>query len=609
MIAKFRAALLLFLLCLASASPLAQSSDPYADIAKARAPDGGFVLGDAEAGVKLIEFSDFLCGSCQRYEPIIAGFIRDHVLTGQAQFEYRIFPVIDPQLSVQSANLVECADILQPGRFWQAHDAMFQLTTEQGFTAESTAAFADLLDMDAEALGSCAATANQHAIDAQYGFELGVAGTPSLFVQYGSDAPLAIPALLPEQLDALVNAIRPQTEEPVLIEHGRYAGLSAFRRADGGFVLGDPAAPLTIVAFEDFLCPHCQVYQDTLHLFVETHIAQGLAQFEYRFFPVVNPDLSVTTSALAECVAVQDLGKFWDAHDLLFEFASAGNLDNISDSLANLLGLDAAALENCSSRAVQHLIDTQLAQSTGVTGTPATRARVDGGELEIVYGGGQPIDRGGLPYEMLSALAEGAEGIAVGAPEVSLLNESFLVDDSLLNGEPCAAPCWQGITPGETSLADALTIVQQLEGLTVVNSSDTVFVFASASGAPCCQISSQGGELVATMLFQHAPHITVGELIAAHGEPSFVTGQPFSASENALILNYPDIPMLLYTMVAGADGQLSEESPIVSAIYGTAEVFAAAFAATPFDDWKGYLSYSEYMDGEFDHMPEAQPGG
>ncbi|MXX50579.1 MAG: thioredoxin domain-containing protein, partial [Chloroflexi bacterium] len=505
--------------------------------------------------------------------------------------------------SVQSASLVECADNLQPGSFWRAHDAMFQLTTEHGFTAESPAVFAESLDMDAEALADCAATAGQHAVDARYGFALGVAGTPSLFVQYGDDEPLPIPLALPEQLDSLAKAIRPQSAEPVSIEHGRYAGILAFRRADGGFVLGDPAAPLTIVAFEDFLCPHCQAYQDTLHRFAETHIAKGLAQFEYRFFPVVHPELSVASATLAECVAVQDLGKFWDAHDLLFEFASAGELGNMSESLANLLQLDAAALEACSARAVQHLIDSQLGQSAGVTGTPATRARMNGGRLEVVYAGEQPIDRGGLPYEMLSALAEGADGLSIGAPERSLLNDGFLNDNSLLTGEPCAAPCWQGIKPGETSLAEALEIVEQLDGMTVVNRSEDTAVFASASGTPCCQIASQGSEYVATMLFQFAPKISVGDLIAAHGEPRFVTGQPFSASEYMLMLYYPETPMLLYAHVAGEDGRLSEASPIVSAIYATPEAFQNAFAARPFDNWKGYLRYSEYMDGQFDYSP------
>ncbi|MBC7812031.1 MAG: hypothetical protein H7175_12830, partial [Burkholderiales bacterium] len=33
-----------------------------------------------------------------------------------------------------------------------------------------------------------------------------------------------------------------------------YNGMIAERTADGGFILGDPNAPVTIVAFEDFTC-------------------------------------------------------------------------------------------------------------------------------------------------------------------------------------------------------------------------------------------------------------------------------------------------------------------------------------------------------------------
>ena len=603
MTAIFRAALVTFLLCIAGIAPLAQDADPYAGIDKTRLPDGGFALGNPDAPVKLIEFSDFLCGSCQRYKPVIDGFIRDHVLTGRAQFEYRIFPVIDAQLSAESASLVECADIAQPGMFWKAHDVMFALVSERGYTADTVAAFADALGQNAADLTACAETASQHKTDLDMGIRLGVRGTPSLFAQFGDGEPVAISVAMPEQLDALANAMRPLSTEPVAIEHGRYAGLTAFRSADGGFALGDPAAPLTIVLFEDFLCPYCQRYLDTVHLFVETHVAAGLANIEYRFFPVVNPQLSVASATLAECAGLQDLGKFWDAHDLLYEFASAGSLDNMTESLANLLQLDAEALDECGGRAVQYLIDQQLAQSAGVTGTPATRARVDGGALDVVFAGEQPMDRGGLPYDALSALAEGIDEVSVGPPERTLINPGFLDDDSLLNGEPCAPPCWQGITPGETSIADALAIVANLDGLTVLNSNETALVFAQGDGPPCCQISSQGGDSIATMLFQRAPTVTVGELVAAHGAPTYVNGQPFSDKESVLMLYYPDAPMLVYAMVAGADGQLSAESPIVSVLYATREVFDSAFAATPFDHWKGYLTYGEYMDGEYDYTP------
>src|SRR5215207_4842489 len=32
------------------------------------------------------------------------------------------------------------------------------------------------------------------------------------------------------------------------------------RLSDGGFIIGDPDAPITIVEFADWACPHCQDY-------------------------------------------------------------------------------------------------------------------------------------------------------------------------------------------------------------------------------------------------------------------------------------------------------------------------------------------------------------
>ena len=123
------------LICVSAALVQAQeSADPYADVPKSRLADGGFLLGNTEAEARLIEFSDFLCTSCQNYEPIIRRFIHDYVLNGRAQFEYRSFAVVDPVLSGRSASLVECADALAPGQFWRARDLMFELASTRGFT-------------------------------------------------------------------------------------------------------------------------------------------------------------------------------------------------------------------------------------------------------------------------------------------------------------------------------------------------------------------------------------------------------------------------------------------------------------------------------------------
>ncbi len=599
-----RLLLVVCLISLACFGAQAQDAlDPYADMVKSRSADGAFLLGDASADVKLIEFSDFLCTSCQNYAPIIKNFIRDHVATGQAQFEYRMFPVIDAELSASAANLAECADTLQPGSFWRAHDLMFELVSRAGFTDTTVSEFASALGHEAAALQSCAANAQQVIVDAAYGTDLGVSATPSLFVQYGEAAPLPIALALPEHFPAIVDALRPQTSDPVMIEHGRYAGIRTWRRADGGFVLGEPDAPVTIVAFEDFLCPHCQTYTGTLHSFVDAYVRTGQAQLEYRFYPLVNPQYSTLTARVAECAAVQSPGSFWDAHDLLFEFAAAGSLADIETHLADLLYLDADALQDCIRRSIQLLVDTQLGQSAGVSGTPAVRARADNGPLEVIFAEGQPVDRGGPPLDVLSALLAGTGDVTIGAPERSLLNDNFLADASLVTAEPCGPPCWQGIVPGQTSLDAAAEIIAALDGITILNADERGLLLSSQDGGPCCQIASIDGELVASILLQFAPQISISEVIAVHGEPPFVSGQPFTDAEAALSFYYPDSQMLLYVVVPGVNGQLQATSPVVSAIYATEEVMRAAMGAAPFDYWKGYLTYGEYMDGEYDYTP------
>lgn len=571
--------------------------DPYAELPKSRAADGAFVLGEPAADVTLIEFSDFLCTSCQNYEPVIRRFIQDYVQTGQAQIEYRIYPVIDPALSVQSASLVECADTLQPGQFWHARDLMFELVSTRGFTDQSVAAFADDLRLDHTRLLECAASAGQHAIDARYGLSLGAGAAPSLFLQYGEAAPIPIALALPEHHDALVNAIRPQSTASVLIERGRYAGLKTFRRTDGGFVLGDPAAPITIVAFEDFLCPHCQNYQTNVDTFVEEYVRTGQAQFEFRFYPLVNPQYSTTLAKTAECVATQDLSRFWDAHDLLFEFARRGALDDVTSSSASLLNLDANSLEECVDRSIQFLIDTQLAQTNFVSGTPAVRARRDGGDLELIFLGEQPIDRGAPTIFQLRALMEGSGEVTIGRPQPTLLNNLFLADTSLISGDPCAPPCWQNIVPGETSLADALRIVSALDTVSVLQQTEQAFQFGRPDAPACCQVSADETQTVDAIILQFAPEMTMGDALAKHGEPLFFRGQPYRQSEAILWFYYPELFTMIQAVVPGIDGSLQASSPLVAAYYLRERDMSGALAAGLFSPWQGYASYQDYTAG------------
>ena len=64
----------------------------YDTIPQTRLADGGFVLGNPESRVTIVEFADYYCPHCQDYKPVADRFIQEFVMTGQAQYEFRVLP-------------------------------------------------------------------------------------------------------------------------------------------------------------------------------------------------------------------------------------------------------------------------------------------------------------------------------------------------------------------------------------------------------------------------------------------------------------------------------------------------------------------------------------
>jgi protein-disulfide isomerase len=163
-----------------------------------------------------------------------------------------------------------------------------------------------------------------------------------------------------------------------------YANIHQERTADGAFILGDPAAPITIVAFEDFLCPHCQSYQPEIHAILEQYVATGKARFEFRMLPVNN--MSAVSFGLAECADELQPVTFWQAHDLLFTLASTTRFDQSSPrQFAEEMGLSYGALLECLETADQYQIDGSLADQydEAITGTPSVVWRLNGGDIRF----------------------------------------------------------------------------------------------------------------------------------------------------------------------------------------------------------------------------------
>ena len=148
------------------------------------------VLGDPNAKLTLIEFSDFQCPFCQRFHAETLPLIKaNYIDTGIVKLVYRDFPLqsIHPN-ALPAAVAAECAE--DQGIFWEYHDTLFQRMNEWGPRSAADAqqtfnAFAEELGLDIEQFVQCFDSGEyvtEVANDFTDGAEYGVTGTPAFFL-------------------------------------------------------------------------------------------------------------------------------------------------------------------------------------------------------------------------------------------------------------------------------------------------------------------------------------------------------------------------------------------------------------------------------------------
>lgn len=389
-----------------------------------------------------------------------------------------------------------------------------------------------------------------------------------------------------------------------------YPDLTTERAEDGAFVIGDSDAPVTIITFADFLCPHCQDYHEVSDDFIQTYVTSGQARFEYRFFPIIDNTYSPLMSIINECAHEQ--GAFWAAHDLLYDLAAERAIDaNLATTVAETLGLDVEAMTTCvdGEGPFQFQEDELYGLDLGVTGTPAVRVRVGDSEAGIIVLEGVEYGRGGPGLDVLSAFVESARPEDLVRMPNQLLDETLLADTSLVDGEPCAAPCWRGITPGETTFDEAVAILEDEDDLLNIEVQEQngakLATWESTEGIPCCQMTSQDGEEITFLQLRTSPDSTFGEVIAAYGEPAYLEGVPYTRRQTIFNVYYPDLNWVVFVFAPGASEPLNEDSAVIGAVYLNTDVMMSVLENANLHAWEGYASLAEYDEGPF----EITPGG
>jgi protein-disulfide isomerase len=144
-----------------------------------------------------------------------------------------------------------------------------------------------------------------------------------------------------------------------------------------GTTMGSPDAPVTVQAWEDFMCPACRQWTTTVEpLLNEQYIKSGQVRLEFHQFPLSIHAPGAEMAAQASLCA-NDQNAFWPYHHRLFPAQDQGQAGFTIDALvryADELGLDSRALMDCmSSQTYRDAVTASVndALSLGLNATPS----------------------------------------------------------------------------------------------------------------------------------------------------------------------------------------------------------------------------------------------
>lgn len=157
------------------------SKRPYV-VAKVRLESEDPVLGNREAKVGIIEFSDYQCPLCFRFHmQILPKLKKSYRDSGKVQYFFRNFPLGFHRKAKGAAIAANCAG--KQGAYWDMHHDLF--TNQRRLGARLYERLANKLKLNVQAFRACLkepTQAQEVEKDLAYGRRLGVRRIPSFFV-------------------------------------------------------------------------------------------------------------------------------------------------------------------------------------------------------------------------------------------------------------------------------------------------------------------------------------------------------------------------------------------------------------------------------------------
>jgi protein-disulfide isomerase len=171
-----------------------------------------YVLGKSDAPVTMVEFTDYQCPFCGRFEATTFPEIKkNYIDTGKMRLIVRDMPLegLHP-FAMKAAQAAHCAG--DQGKFWEMHDLLFK--NQNRLDAGSLTGYATKdLALNADAFNKCMADGKhlkEIGAEARYAQSLGINGTPSFIIGKSAgdsvEGRLVVGALPYENFAAAINA-------------------------------------------------------------------------------------------------------------------------------------------------------------------------------------------------------------------------------------------------------------------------------------------------------------------------------------------------------------------------------------------------------------------
>lgn len=140
------------------------------------------MMGEEDAEITIIEFSDFECPFCSRAaNGPVKEVIKNYVDTGKAKLYFINYPLGFHQYAQVAAEASECAN--EQGKFWEMHDKIFE--NQASLSDTSLTNWAKEIKLDMNMFNGCmndGKYAEEVQKDMAVAQAVGVQGTPSFLI-------------------------------------------------------------------------------------------------------------------------------------------------------------------------------------------------------------------------------------------------------------------------------------------------------------------------------------------------------------------------------------------------------------------------------------------